>query len=770
MDDFILVLIILILPYFLAKILLTRVIFARALASSSSTLRSRSSFSWRNILSFWSTPAYETTLVNPIVRQLFAATFTLSLDSLILVIFEIIGILDAVLRYYLWKFILSSLVILLVFILPVSCIFLIIRNQSWSVRMQRCMVLFFEGIFLYIFWYIGYLFPIIEHGEHNLFSLEGAIGRLGVAGVTTSAILSGYGAVATPRAYLAALLHHVPKHNIEARKETVRALFNRLLITKRKMKEIEYAILIQKGLVITDNTGTNTMIGHHNNVNNVRKEPTLDIDRIKQHILALHQSTDSSSSSISLSNSYPPPHHHHSPSPTRTFYSYGTPKQQRSSSWLSYIPLVSYFVDTDTDNTVDGSSNPRSLLYANPDDILYFSNRDSTTVSSSLQVLQEKLFDNRNRITNMEKLHHDAFLEYTEVINAQKQTEWSQTFRGQVSTLLGYVLSFYAIYKMFMALINIMFSRDPTKDPITSMFEVILIYLRVPRTEAALWVQPVSFVFIGILVFTSVRGFLLSFSQAVNMKSIQKLGGFSSVTSSSVILVFAQVMGMYFVSVLLLLRMSMPEEFRRGVTKAMGPIRFNFFHRWFDIIFLLSACITIIIFVLVFKEKDMTMHITDADRAAADALMHTNDADDYDDDNDDGTTITAYSNDNNFEINRMNKSFSNGTNGTAWNKDHNNNNPTVHPLPVISPLHHQPHYPLTNASFNSPTLDVLLRQGSLPISEPLNTTIIRNNGTTVSSSSVTNKYNPVNTSNVMSIEDQQRQLLFNRSTLGQRRK
>ena len=760
MNDFLLVLIILILPYFLAKILLTKVIFARAFLSSTSSARTRSS-TWWNIFSWWSftSSPYESNLVNPIVRQLFSITFTLSLDSLILAIFEILGILDSVLRLYVWKFILTSLVILLVFILPISCILLIISNQGWSKRMQQFMVFMFESIFLYLFWYIGYLFPIIEHGEHALFTLEGAIGRLGVAGVTASAILSGYGAVATPRAYLAALLHHIPKHNIQARKENVNALFNRILITKRKIKEVEHTILLLKGY------------GNPNHPN------TLDTERILRLRTALQQQKDGGITDDNYING-------------RIFTSYDNHK--KTSSWLSYIPLSSYFLDNDISSSSDNHIHESGIInnMDNLDDSIFFSSSDISTPSTSslstnfttLSNLQDKLKELKLRIKNMEKLHYEAFLEYNEIINAQKQTEWSQTFRGQISTLLGYILSFYAIYKMCMALINIIFFRDPTKDPITSIFELILIYLRVPRNEAALWVQPVSFVFVGILVFTSVRGFLLSFSQAVSFQSIQKLGGFSSVTSSSVILIFAQVMGMYFVSVLLLLRMSMPEEFRRGVTKAMGPIHFNFFHRWFDIIFLLSACITIMIFVLVFKEKGMTINITEADRAAADAQYYAelmrNDDDDDDDVNNHSTSSyhPSYTQPTSFS--------SSSSSSTSTNYNYKSNN-----LSILSPINKYSSNNVSNNTpnnsnnvYSSPTLDVLLRHSppssSTPSSVGMSTSSAIASKSIMSSyttNMINNNYATTYTSNntLMSAQEkelQDRRLLFSRPSVNGPRK
>eukprot|EP00126_Sphaerothecum_destruens_P007446 Sdes_comp19855_c0_seq1m12091 len=101
------------------------------------------------------------------------------------------------------------------------------------------------------------------------------------------------------------------------------------------------------------------------------------------------------------------------------------------------------------------------------------------------------------------------------------------------------------------------------------------------------WSQHISFIFVGIIIITSMRGLLIQLTKLFYAVS-------SSMSSNIVVLLIAEIMGMYFVSTVVLMRMNVPEQYRQIISQVLGSIEFSFYHHWFDVIFLVSAIFSII--------------------------------------------------------------------------------------------------------------------------------------------------------------------------------
>uniref|UniRef100_A0A8C1UWA5 Golgi pH regulator n=1 Tax=Cyprinus carpio TaxID=7962 RepID=A0A8C1UWA5_CYPCA len=154
----------------------------------------------------------------------------------------------------------------------------------------------------------------------------------------------------------------------------------------------------------------------------------------------------------------------------------------------------------------------------------------------------------------------------------KERIEYSKTFQGKYFNFLGYFFSIYCVWKIFMATINIVFDRVGKNDPVTRGIEITVNYLGIQFDVCYHQLK---------LLYT----FWLT-------KSLLKFSG------------------MYFVSSVLLMRMSMPLEYRTIVTEVLGELQFNFYHRWFDVIFLVSALSSILFLYLAHKqapEKHMTL-------------------------------------------------------------------------------------------------------------------------------------------------------------------
>ncbi|KAK0148298.1 Golgi pH regulator [Merluccius polli] len=212
----------------------------------------------------------------------------------------------------------------------------------------------------------------------------------------------------------------------------------------------------------------------------------------------------------------------------------------------------------------------------------------TSSPSSNLSLVQQE-------VDALEELSRQLFLETVDLQTTKERIEYSKTFQGKYFNFLGYFFSIYCVWKIFMATINIVFDRVGKTDPVTRGIEITVNYLGI-QFDVKFWSQHISFILVGIIIVTSIRGLLITLTKFFYAIS-------SSKSSNVIVLVLAQIMGMYFVSSVLLMRMSMPLEYRSIVTEVLGELQFNFYHRWFDVIFLVSALSSILFLYLAHKQS-----------------------------------------------------------------------------------------------------------------------------------------------------------------------
>ncbi|KAF2075217.1 hypothetical protein CYY_003478 [Polysphondylium violaceum] len=202
----------------------------------------------------------------------------------------------------------------------------------------------------------------------------------------------------------------------------------------------------------------------------------------------------------------------------------------------------------------------------------------------SRTALSEDISRIEQEIKELEDLNRDHFCQIHELKLEKERIKFSTTLQGKFYNWLGYFFSIYCIYKVIMSALNILFDRKSGLDPVSRGLDLLLRYLHI-EVDVPFWSQHISFLLIGLMTASSVRGFLNQILKVFHEYS-------SSLSSNNMILALAQVMGMYFISSVLMMRTSMPNEYRVIITEILNDIEFNFYHRWFDFIFIPSSLIT----------------------------------------------------------------------------------------------------------------------------------------------------------------------------------
>lgn len=238
----------------------------------------------------------------------------------------------------------------------------------------------------------------------------------------------------------------------------------------------------------------------------------------------------------------------------------------------------------------------------------------SVARSGDDKALLNNIHKMKHEVSGMELMCSEMFEELHEARLAHMHLSFSTTVVGRVVNLSGYAFSAYCLYKMLMASINIIFNRVAQVDPVTRVLSIALVTIKgVQDMDVEPIVQTISFVLVGVLIATSIRGFLQIWLKIFHLQNAT----YSIHYSNMLVLFMAWMMGMYFVSSVLLMRMNLPLMYRKAITEVLGDIQFKFYHQWFDFIFIISAVFFLAVFYTIDASKQPSSLKAMQDKKAA---------------------------------------------------------------------------------------------------------------------------------------------------------
>ncbi|CAB4395859.1 unnamed protein product [Rhizophagus irregularis] len=164
-----------------------------------------------------------------------------------------------------------------------------------------------------------------------------------------------------------------------------------------------------------------------------------------------------------------------------------------------------------------------------------FVRRMFNTMANGIGISSENISVLRQEITGLENFGRQLFLDIEDLYQERDRILYSKTWQGKYYNFMGYNFSIYCIYKIVMAIVNIILSRK-----------------------------------------------LILISEQYQTPSV------------------------------LMLRMSLPEVYRNKITILFKSIDIAFYHRWFDVIFLVSGIASMVFIYFVHQANNSNVMLSTA--------------------------------------------------------------------------------------------------------------------------------------------------------------
>lgn len=211
---------------------------------------------------------------------------------------------------------------------------------------------------------------------------------------------------------------------------------------------------------------------------------------------------------------------------------------------------------------------------------------------------EEKINMLKLEINALEEVCRHLSNELRETVDMSKRHARAGTLVGLVFNWFGYATSGYCVWRLLRAILNLMTrSSGSGSDPVGVAAALTLNLLHVP-IDASIFSQYLTLAFIAFVSANSIRAFLRDILKLMSLAS-------SGASAGALALFFAEFMGLYCLSFILLVQQQLPPHLRQQIAEVFGQeLEFTFFAKWFDTIFIASALFTMF---MVFAHRKVTV-------------------------------------------------------------------------------------------------------------------------------------------------------------------